>query len=839
MSIQIEKTAVGWLNLAISRTELLDAIIDSNDKTPIWDGDIYVYTKPGRKNEDLIRRVPVQVKGSITSNTNAQKVFHSIPVSNLKHYSNEGGVLFIKVCFEKDGDNAAYYCGALLKGDIENILSKTPGAVKRKTVYLNRYSFEKDSLEKLLTGFALALNRVSGAPGLCWSEVEEELGRGVLAADPLPDVIRPLDIYKYDSGAVRFVGREKEMEDIERFLLSPRPFAWWGIAAPGGAGKSRLAYELKKKLDAEGIWKTELVKDNLIIELPAYSAKRLNEEYPGPTLFIIDYAQQYAETIANWMTRITADDFGRDWDNRLRFLLLDRANGEKETDTPAWEEQIIKNGANDRLYSQRYRPVLLLPSIEDELLVQIMRDFAVRLSENEETADEFTEEKARERVEALGRKEEGLLKRPLFAMMMTDLWLHNGGDADDWTMEDLLEGPIRRELRILNDRLSPYGGDGLKEACRGVLRMATVCSCKGDISLERLSELCPESMKEISNAENCAGLEKGELMLRAGLCDYECETAVGMTPDLFGEYLVFHWLCNKDQERQHSKKVAGFYSAALEEMPSAVEFFKRLLKDFGQMMAEDDGLRRRVFPEDPGLDDRKTQLYARLLRRLFDEPNDRPVREAPKKTLVALADGRQGNTEENSVIWNDAGSVCRDLGEHERALGFLLKDVKASEESRGANDPETASAYNNIASLYQDMGDYDKALEFNLKALAIRENAQELGAEHPDTAVTYNNIAGVYQDMGDYDKALEYLNMALETVKKVLGEEHPHTAATYNNIASLYKAMGDYDKALEYYNKALGVVKKILGEEHPHTAITYNNIAQVYQVMGDYDKALE
>ncbi len=785
MPIQTEKTAVGWLNLAISRTELLDATIDSNDKTPIWDGEIFVYEKPGRNNDDLMRRVPVQVKGSVVGVTNSQKVSHGIPVSNLKHYANEGGVLFIKICFEKDGDNAAYYCGALLKGDIESILLKTPGGVKKKTVYLNRYSFDRDSLEELLTGFAIALNRVSGAPGLCWSEVEKELGRGVLAADPLPDVIRPLDIYKYDSGAVRFVGREKEMEDIERFLVSPRPFAWWGIAAPGGAGKSRLAYELKKKLDAEGIWKTELVKDNLIIELPAYSAERLNEEYPGPTLFIIDYAQQYAETIANWMTRITADDFGRDWNSRMRFLLLDRANGEKETDAPAWEEQIINNGANDRLYSQRYRPAMLLPPIEDELLVQIMRDFAVRLSENEETADEFTEEKARELVEALGRKEEGLLKRPLFAMMMTDLWLHNGGDADDWTMEDLLEGPIRREMRILNDRLSPYGGDRLKEACRDVLRMATVCSCKGDVNLDRLGELCPESMAEISNAERARNLIDGELMLRAGLCDNEFEKSLGMTPDLFGEYLVFHWLCNKDNERQHSKKVAGFYAAALDEFDSALEFFKRLLKDFGQMMAEDDGLRRRVFPEEPGLDDEKTQLYARLLRRLFDEPNDRPVREAPKKTLVALADGRQENTDENRVIWSDAGSVCRALGEHERALGFLLKDVKASEESRGGEDPETASAYNNIVGVYHAMGDYDKALEFNLKALKVREKV--LGAEHPDTAATYNNIASLYKAMGDYEKALEFNMKALAIREKAqeLGAVHPDTAATYNNIAGV------------------------------------------------------
>ncbi|MBQ4342114.1 MAG: tetratricopeptide repeat protein, partial [Clostridia bacterium] len=305
---------------------------------------------------------------------------------------------------------------------------------------------------------------------------------------------------------------------------------------------------------------------------------------------------------------------------------------------------------------------------------------------------------------------------------------------------------------------------------------------------------------------------------------------IPILPDILGEFFV---LTGFDSPVFRQR----LWVAAMGEFDSALEFFKRLLKDFGQMMAEDDGLRRRVFPEDPGLDDRKTQLYARLLRRLFDEPNDRPVREAPKKTLVALADGRQGNTEENFVIWSDAGSVCRNMGEHERALGFLLKSVKASEESRGGEDTETATAYNNIASLYQAMGDYDKALEFNLKALKVREKV--LVAEHPDTAAAYNNIAQVYQDIGDYAKALEFNMKALKVMEKVLGAEHPSTAATYNNIAQVYQAMGDYDKALKYMKKDLAISEKMLGAEHPSTAVTYANIGALRLKQNNHAEAVK
>ena len=101
MSIDTEKVAVHKLSAAIAKTDLLIPDIPTNDKTPIWDGFIYVYSKPGRKKEDLLRRVPVQVKGNIRKGAVADKVSHSIKVSDLKNYAKEGGVLFIKACVDK------------------------------------------------------------------------------------------------------------------------------------------------------------------------------------------------------------------------------------------------------------------------------------------------------------------------------------------------------------------------------------------------------------------------------------------------------------------------------------------------------------------------------------------------------------------------------------------------------------------------------------------------------------------------------------------------------------------------------------------------------------------
>ena len=66
-NIDIEGLAVGHLKTLFSKIGCLRAVINDNDKEPIWDGYIYVYeynTKQ-RSNEDLKGRIPIQVKGHI------------------------------------------------------------------------------------------------------------------------------------------------------------------------------------------------------------------------------------------------------------------------------------------------------------------------------------------------------------------------------------------------------------------------------------------------------------------------------------------------------------------------------------------------------------------------------------------------------------------------------------------------------------------------------------------------------------------------------------------------------------------------------------------------------
>ena len=62
-SIQIEKSAVMFLKQVILPHKRMNDFINDNDKEPSWDGMIYLYKEDAYKAEDILCRVPVQIKG--------------------------------------------------------------------------------------------------------------------------------------------------------------------------------------------------------------------------------------------------------------------------------------------------------------------------------------------------------------------------------------------------------------------------------------------------------------------------------------------------------------------------------------------------------------------------------------------------------------------------------------------------------------------------------------------------------------------------------------------------------------------------------------------------------
>ena len=105
----------------------------SNDKTPMWDGSLFVYkSKDTFTNDQFEYRIPVQVKASELKNELfPDSISYSIEISDLISYLHDGGLVFFVVLIK--GKNKEIYCYFLTKNAIGEIIG-TAKDKKTKTV---------------------------------------------------------------------------------------------------------------------------------------------------------------------------------------------------------------------------------------------------------------------------------------------------------------------------------------------------------------------------------------------------------------------------------------------------------------------------------------------------------------------------------------------------------------------------------------------------------------------------------------------------------------------------------------------------------------------------------
>lgn len=144
-SSTIEQLAVNKLKRSILSCPLLQAFISEGDKTPSWDGEVYVYASSDKhkKKQNIYGRVPVQVKGKTSQNLSKNSISFPVKVADLNNYCNDGGVVFIVVYIKGNTHHKEHriYYKSLLPFDLNRELPLAKGQ-KSKSIKLE--SFPED-----------------------------------------------------------------------------------------------------------------------------------------------------------------------------------------------------------------------------------------------------------------------------------------------------------------------------------------------------------------------------------------------------------------------------------------------------------------------------------------------------------------------------------------------------------------------------------------------------------------------------------------------------------------------------------------------------------------------
>ena len=121
------------------------------NKTPSWDGTVFVYKSEKTKKDNLAGRVPIQIKGTekvIVSDTAA----FSCSIADLKNYYKDGGCIFFLISDDLSSGNSRIFYKTLLVVDLDKII-KGAGKQKTSTIHLNIFPTEANEISSIFMEF--------------------------------------------------------------------------------------------------------------------------------------------------------------------------------------------------------------------------------------------------------------------------------------------------------------------------------------------------------------------------------------------------------------------------------------------------------------------------------------------------------------------------------------------------------------------------------------------------------------------------------------------------------------------------------------------------------------
>ncbi|WP_298646984.1 DUF4365 domain-containing protein [uncultured Granulicatella sp.] len=147
---KIETMGVNYISTFINKYDLLQTYFDMNDKTPLWDGEIHVLKSPTDKKEEIVGKVPVQIK----TTTQEKLVSFPLSVKDLNTYSNNGGIVLFVVKLDKNYNLLEIYYKSLPPFSIKKILKQAKEKNKKvQKISVKIHPLKEEKIYAILLDF--------------------------------------------------------------------------------------------------------------------------------------------------------------------------------------------------------------------------------------------------------------------------------------------------------------------------------------------------------------------------------------------------------------------------------------------------------------------------------------------------------------------------------------------------------------------------------------------------------------------------------------------------------------------------------------------------------------
>ncbi|KAI7081867.1 hypothetical protein KC356_g8821 [Hortaea werneckii] len=133
---------------------------------------------------------------------------------------------------------------------------------------------------------------------------------------------------------------------------------------------------------------------------------------------------------------------------------------------------------------------------------------------------------------------------------------------------------------------------------------------------------------------------------------------------------------------------------------------------------------------------------------------------------------------------HEIGNLYYDQGKMQEAEAMYLRALEGREEAWGPKHTSTLNSVNNLGILYKNHGKMQEAEAMYLRALEGREEAW--GPKHTSTLNTVNNLGNLYKDQGKMQEAEAMYLRALKGKEDAWGPKHTSTLDTVFNLSIFY-----------------------------------------------------
>jgi tetratricopeptide (TPR) repeat protein len=648
----------------------------------------------------------------------------------------------------------------------------------------------------------------------------------------------PSDLLRADFGVVPYMFRDRELDDATDWCESDAPLAVMQVAGGGGAGKTRFALELCKRLGPRG-WVAGLWR-------PGQSLARV----PLPRLLVVDYAEDVdtkslRDELDALRRRATAIA-------PVRVVLLTRINAV----SPANPLSALRESAPavlktvlDRSEDSDSFGTGLMPKQRAELFDRALAEFADAW--HPASATDATASSSTSQLPDLTRTHAlplDVLFEALDAMLAQEVTA-NGGHLDP---VDRVLNHEERYWRAASQTV-PNIDHELQRQC---VALSTLASAKDVDEAHSLLAVLDGLQGEESAAHRqeiiswIEGLYDGPDLLNP------------LRPDRLGEALISRVL-HKDDAFAHRMLTGVLALSSSDQLAHSVEVLVRVCTNSadiatatGRILSEqhvalvqraEASVARAISPDNPDLIGSLARLFATTLPaynarpQARGEPSTNEQRRALSISIQRLGDLARvrADAEEAERLYKEALAITEKLAAREPANAQYQRDLSVS--------------FNRLGDLARARADAEEAERLYKEALAI---AEKLAAREPanaeyqrDLSISFDRLGDLARARADTEEAERLYKQDFAIAEKLAAREPANAeyqrdlSISLELLGDLARARGDTEGAERLYKEALAIREKLAAHEPANAqyqrdlSVSFNRLGGLARARGDTEEA--